>query len=475
MVTIDTPKRANRLSAHFNYPPKIVDPVTFAVSYLGLELYAWQAIVLEAIGQGLPVALAAANGSGKTRYIVAPAILWLLYHFPRAIIPVTSGSWTQLEQQLWPCLLEHRPKFPQWNWLGMRIVTPEGGRAFLFSTNEPGRAEGYHGTETEPCLFIIDEAKSVDDQIFTASDRCTAQYRLICSSCGPAFGRFYRCHHELASEYFTKRVKSEECPHLADKFERDKRIYLPDDPDFRSMHFSEFMDEDGPGSIISQTALRRCLDVNIVHQPAARAAFCDFAAGGDENVIALADGNRVSLIRCWRDTDPIRACKDFIAEFQRLRLVPSEIYGDEGGMGAVMISYLAELGWRISGVNNGDKAIDEEHFANRGSEIWYSSAKRIIKCEVILPDDALFFRQATTRRRDYDAKMRLLAEPKEKMFSHGVKSPDRADAVFGALYCRSMGAITRETLGGISFQSQPGFFPRQEVSFEEESLAFEQL
>ena len=460
--------RGNRLDPDFQYPEGVVPIWHFAVQYLGLTLYRWQAVVLEAIGQGLPTALAAANGSGKTRFIVAPAILWLLFYWPRGVVPVTSGSWTQLEMQLWPCLLEHKAKFPQWEWLSMHIKTPEGGRCFLFSTNDERRAEGNHGTLEAPCLYIIDEGKSVDDGIYVASDRCTAQYRLICSSTGGPFGRFFECFHALARQYYTKRVRSDECPHLKEKYERDLSLYPSDDPQFRSMHYAEFMDEDGPGCIISQQALRSCLDAAVAHTPASRAAFCDFAAGGDENVIAIADGNRVELVRCWRDTDPIRACKDFIAEFGRLKLVPAEIYGDEGGLGIVMIGYLAEMGWRLRGVNNGEPARDDEHYCNKGSEIWFSIAKRIIKKEVILPNDQVFFRQATSRRRDYDGKMRLAAESKDKMAARGLKSPDRADAVFGALYCRAWGAVTRDTLKGI-YVPKDRFGPvREVVTFGEE-------
>ena len=440
-----------RINPDFIYPEGVESPWMFAVRVLGLTLYPWQAIILEALGQGIPTALAAANGSGKTKYIVAPIVLWLLYYWPRALIPVTSGSWTQLEEQLWPCLLEHRGKFPQWNWYSMRIGTSEGGRMFLFSTNDERRAEGNHGTIDAPCLFIIDEAKGVSDGIFTASDRCTCQYRLVCSSTGGPFGRFFECFHSLAFEYFTKRVKSAECPHLAEKFARDSKNYPEDDPDFLSMHHSEFMDEDGPGMIVSQLALRACIDASIPFVAGPRTVFCDFAAGGDENVIALCDGNRAEIIRAWRDTDPIRAAKDFIEEFKRLKLVPSEIFGDECGMGIVMIKYMAELGWRIRPFNNGSKARDEEHYCNVGSEIWFRVQKQIIKKEVILPDDATFFRQATNRRRDYDAKMRLLAEPKEKMRSRGVKSPDRAEAIFSALYCRGWGGITSQQLRGMAF------------------------
>jgi hypothetical protein len=59
--------------------------------------------------------------------------------------------------------------------------------------------------------------------------------------------------------------------------------------------------------------------------------------------------------------------------------------------------------------------------------------------------------------------MRLRAEPKDVMAARGLKSPDRADAVFGALYCRAGGAVTREQLAGIYLPSTS--FEREEFSF----------
>src|SRR5215471_12215114 len=104
------------ISPTFTYPRGIMSPWAFAVIMLGLKLYPWQAEVLEALGQGLPVALCAANGSGKTQIVIASFILWFLYSFPKGICPVTSGSWTQLSDQLWPAVYQHRKKFPRWHW-----------------------------------------------------------------------------------------------------------------------------------------------------------------------------------------------------------------------------------------------------------------------------------------------------------------------------------------------------------------------
>ena len=423
--------RAPQLDPDFQYPPGVLSPWEFAYLYLGMEdLYGWQILALEAYGQGLPVALCAANGSGKTQRVIAVAVLWQLSYWPRSVIPITSGSWTQLEHQLWPALERHAERYSHFNWMSMRVVTDQGGEAFAFSTNEPGRAEGYHGTTEEPLGYIIDEAKTVPDGIYHASNRCTSQFRLISSSAGGPLGFFYDCFHKLRSEYFTRRVTSAECTHLREKFERDQRIYMSEDPIFRSMHFSEFGIDVDFIPIINPLLLRRLYEKPPTKIVNSRSAFCDFAAGRDENVLALRDGNLVSLVRCWRETDTAQAVRQFIAEFKRLNLVPSEIFGDEGGLGHNMCDALAEAGWRINRVSNQSEALDSEHYCNLGSEAWFMAARKIERREVILPDDPIFFEQATTRKAEYDSKQRMRAQDKKTM----AKSPDRADAVFGAIY-----------------------------------------
>jgi hypothetical protein len=431
-----TEQKPVKLDPNFRYPPGVISPARFAVAMLGLRnLYPWQILALEAFGQGLATVLLAANGSGKTRLVIAPIVLWLLTYFPNCIVPLTSGSWTQLEQQLWPAIESYRPLYPQWDWRSMQLSTPTGGRAFTFSTLEPGRAEGYHGTDDAPCAYIIDEAKSVPDGIYHASRRCTCQYRLVSSSAGGPKGFFYDLNHRLRSRHWVKRVTYEDCPHLAAKYAEDSEIYEPDDPILRAMHFSEFGTQADYTPIVNPTLLKRLFELPPGKLTNSRTAFCDFAAGGNENVLALRDGNRVDLIRCWRELDTIQTVRQFIAEFQRLRLVPSEIFGDEGGLGHVICDALTEAGWQINRVNNGEAASDPEHYANIGSEMWFTAARKIERRTVILPNDAVFFRQATTRKAEYDSKQRMRAEDKRNM----KESPDRADAVFGALHMENRG------------------------------------
>jgi hypothetical protein len=447
----------------------VLPPWAFAVSILGVqEIYPWQAECLEAVGQGLPTALLAANGSGKTKHVIAPLLLWHLFSFPRSVAKMTSGSWQQIQEQLLPALEAHRTRFDGlgWKWLDGFIESPQGGFVSVFSTDRAGRAEGFHGTVDAPLLYIIDEAKSVDDDIFAASDRCTAQYRLIASSPAGPGGRLYDCFNRLRAFYYPIRVTSHECPHISEATRaRDREMWGEADPWYRSRHLAEFADDESFPRIVSPQWIRACWAEPPQYVTGRRKAFCDFAAGGAENVIAVAEGNRVTIAAAWTETDTVQAARQFKREFERLQLNQGEVCGDDGGLGHVMIDQIAELGYHVRRVNNELPASDPDHFSNLGSEMWYQAARRIEKREVILPDDKTFFDQATGRRRDYDSKGRLIAESKKKMAARGLASPDRADAIFGAMYNPSSGAITAEMLRGMALAPSP-FGQREEFGFD---------
>jgi hypothetical protein len=314
-------------------------------------------------------------------------------------------------------------------------------------------------------MYIIDEAKSVSEQIFIASDRCTVQHRILSSSPGESSGRLFESFTRLSSFYYTKRVTSFDCPHIEDSVrEIDREMYGEASPTYRSKHLGEFADDEGPGVIISRSVLAKCLENPPTHVPGRKTLFCDFAAGRDENVLALCDGNRVELIDHWIEDDTMQACYHFVKLFKQLSesmiIRQGDIFGDNGGIGKGMIDRIYELGWSLRRINFGGDARDEKTYANRGTEIWFETVRDLEKCALILPNDSIFFDQATCRRRLYDGKGRLIAEPKKQMFARGLTSPDRADAVLGALWARRSGGISglRE-LEAITFPSSPFMHP----------------
>jgi hypothetical protein len=68
---------------HRQRPEPKIPIVTFARSALGLTPYDLQARTLCAIENGFPVAVASCNGWGKTSVVLATAILWFLWNFPK--------------------------------------------------------------------------------------------------------------------------------------------------------------------------------------------------------------------------------------------------------------------------------------------------------------------------------------------------------------------------------------------------------
>jgi hypothetical protein len=111
----------------------------------------------------------------------------------------------------------------------------------------------------------------------------------------------------------------------------------------------------------------------------------------------------------------------------------AQIGGDESGLGGPVRDRLAESGWPIRRGNNGSPARDAEHYANTGAEIWFEGRRQIERQQIILPNDRELIAQLTSRLGWPDSKRRLQLESKEDMRGRNLPSPDRADAVLGAM------------------------------------------
>lgn len=444
-------------------------PFAFAVLTLGLSPYDWQAEALEAVAMqdkgAPPLSLVAANGSGKTARVIAPLVLWFLSKWPRGQVVITSGSFRQIEKQLWPAMRAHAAKFPRWQFLTTEVRTPEGGFAIGFSTDDPGKAEGWHpktGPDTDPVMIIVDEAKTVTDEIFTAFDRCTRRFQVWTSSPGAPRGQFYDSHHKRAMHYHVIKARSRDCLHIPrEKIDRDRAHYGPDSPIFLSMHEAEFCEESGLLTL-SPGQLRKALE----NQPAKDesgevVAFCDFAAGRDENALAVRKGNHVRLVKAWQEHDTVQASRQFIRLFKECGIYPGQAWGDADGMGTVFLDVMAEEGWRINRFHGGQAAKKSDEYANLIGEVWHEASLAIQRGEIHFGElDPVTFEQLTTRRAEWSATGKLRVESKDDMRAAGLKSPDRADAILAsiALGAHRTGAFGAKQAALVSAGgSTPGF------------------
>jgi hypothetical protein len=247
-----------------------------------------------------------------------------------------------LENELFCGLREYsgRSLFRGWEFLNTALNTPQGGFALGVSVDSPERIEGWQSRPGSPLLFIVDEAKRVRDPIFAGIARNTVDYKIFASSTGLPQGQFYRCFGEERSSWWTMRIPSTECPHISDaKREADRVAYRNNPHLYRWMHEAEFSEDESGRAIISASELRANLEQPPAHVAGAHVAFCDFPAGGDENVIAVADGNRIFLAACWRETDtaiPAYRTADYVERSKQSRRAVSHVIVGPGTTAAFL-------------------------------------------------------------------------------------------------------------------------------------------
>jgi hypothetical protein len=417
----------------------------FSECILNLPLYDWQARALlpleYATGPNARlqnITVAAPNGAGKDDRIIAAASYWWLFYHPRGKVAITSKSDLQLTTQTIPSLDKHWPKFgwkepvksPRYE-----LRTPTGGRLTAFVSNSGERVEGWHKDDDidGPLLQIVNEAKSVDEEIFQGLDRWTVNARLWVSSPGLMMGRFYDTFTKHRAEWTTIQAGLTDCPHIEkERIEYTIKTYGEKHPITRSTLYGEFMEQDEASTFcVPLSSLVSCLESPPRHMPGFRYAFCDFADGGAENVLVLREGNRYTIEDAWRETNEDAVVGKFIYHFRRLNLSPDEIGGDAAGK--AILDKLAQAGWPIARQNFG--APDKSGTYKSWSALaWIEGGNKIKNREVILPDDEALKAQLTTRKKLFTLSGKQAVEDKYVMAKErGLPSPDRADALFGAM------------------------------------------
>src|SRR5258708_6002838 len=164
----------------------------FADSILGIKtLYDWQCKILLNYEAGNQTAAACANFTGKTSTVFPVAALWTLNH-PRARLMYLSATGAQVKNQFFASLerFRSRPALAAWTWLETEVRNPHGGFLFGRATDTSGNIEGLHDQPDSPAAILVDEAKSIRDEILDALERFHTSHRLFMSSTGAAFGGF---------------------------------------------------------------------------------------------------------------------------------------------------------------------------------------------------------------------------------------------------------------------------------------------
>lgn len=411
----------------------------FTRHVLGINLYDWQRNALDAVTpKGSRTALRTCNEAGKTSTVIAGALLWNAFVNPGSTGVTTSAVYRQVEAQCWPSLKRLGPRIGLDVLQGEARLARNDSRIIGFTAVEGGRFEGFHVTgKHQSLMLVIDEAKTVKEDIFQAAERCRPDRFLIASSPGGRQGPFYRAFTKERNVWnCLPPVTVDDCPHIPVEHKETQLAKWGDrHPLVRSMLFAEWMDtDDGLMSLVLPDWIERCIQhPPPVDRSSLPSAGLDFAAGGDENVIAILRGNHFDRLICWRDTNTMAAVGRIVMELKRAGIEPDQVFADATGLGHPMCDRLTEVGWPVHRVNFGEAPFDREKFADRGTEIWNVGARYIEQQEVALPDDRELESQLCARRQGILSRGVLKLQSKEDLRKLGEPSPDRADAVMLAL------------------------------------------
>ena len=424
--------------------------------YGTMQFYQWQVECLEELSNANSSAtsrtpfkycLCTCNGSGKDFIVIAGWAIWFALCKIKSRCIITSSSGVQLTAQTENyikdlALLINKKHGCEIFKIRQRYIKCllSGSEIRLFATDEKGKAEGYHPWGAGEMCIIVNEGKTVTDDIHSALKRCTGyNYWLEVSSTGEARGFFYRAFN---SWKHTRRVTAYECPHISpEEIESDKIELGENSPLFRSIYLALFTSLSGT-TIIPETLIAELLSLrdSIPDFPSLQLRIgLDLAAGGDETSVCARKGSKCKKQVHFRETNTEVTAARIDLELHRilrdeLGSVNKEykyIFADDGGVGRSIIDKLIALGWvNINRVRNDLAAINSKLYGNRGAENWYR-VLRILEEHYfdISTLDEKTREQLYTRQ--YKQKMsggKLYLESKQEAKAHGRVSPDRADS-----------------------------------------------
>ena len=426
-----------------------------------MELYPWQeATLLQLSGAPnglwyeellkptpetpLKYELRAANGSGKSAQILARYALWYVSCNVNAKVVVTSASFSQLKNMTFRAI--HRAAEDVNAKLGddrFEItevkVTCKKTRStiFGFATDQPGRAEGYHPDDGGTMAVLIDEAKTITDEMFQAFSRFTGYSQWIeVSSPGAMDGQFYkncslaqqkagagRCDPLQLGKIYERKVTAFECPNIPRAHIEAVKVQFGENSlPYRTGILAEFTSLEDAAVIKQEKTIYPAPEWHDLGQPLR--AGIDLSLGGDETVCIITSGNKVVHKYIWHIEDSAVLRDKIKTTLAYHQVDPANANCDGGGLGKVVIQMLWAAGCMVKKINNESAAVYKREFLNRGMEMYWKVMRLVEEKVLILPhEDAVLMHQLVTRRQEYrNGKLKL--QSKEELS----ESPDRADA-----------------------------------------------
>ena len=477
------------------HPPR-PSPVAFAREVLGVELWAKQVEVLNALTEHRRVAVKAGNGLGKG-FCAAVALLWFIHaHQDAAIALSTAPTFRQVRHILWRQIRRlYRPAAETLGgkMLDTRWELSDDRYAMGLSADSADQFQGFHS----PNVFIVvDEAEGVGDEIYEAIESVMTSadpLLLLIGNPTTMTGAFRRAFHEERQIYRAITISALDSPNVqagrvvipglttSRWLEERREIWGEENPVYRARVLGEFP-EQGENTLLKlsdvEAATRRPHpspfpggegtqnplpiegeEISKLPLPLGegwgegvtpRTTASSLPSDGGEDVILAVDvarfgddrsvilrrrGDCVEDIRVLRQMDTMQLAGWVSAAIRECH--PAQVYVDEIGVGAGVVDRLRELGHPVRGVNVAHKARQDGLFVNLRAEGYWTLRQRFASGQISIPADNQLVGELAALRYGYDSQGRIKMESKDDIRKRGLPSPDKADALMLAFLAPS--------------------------------------
>lgn len=395
--------------------------------------------------------IAAANGSGKDLVLIAGLATWFMVSAQKSKVIATSSSDAQLKYQTEPHIVElcrranHKFSSEMIKWVEHYITFPElKSNIRLFATNEAGRAEGEHPVHGGRMMLIMNEAKSIKNQIWDALARCSGySYWLEISSPGQDNGHFYDEHREAINlrniwpnpvtpvKPYYRRITGDECPHL--KQAQKEAIAKQGDLIMRSSWYAEFTSIESD-CVIPRHLLEYCdkFSTDYTGSPlkitTPKRIGCDVGAGKDATVMSFWAGNKFVAEERITEKNLMLQIPWLLEQVSKHGFQGCSLIIDDNGVGQAIADELFLRKYNIIRVRAQHRAFNTQEYLNAGAEM-YANIRDHAQLKNLGDIPTKTIRELSVRRwQKHNGKYKLFDKEEDKALLDG-KSPDSADAM----------------------------------------------
>lgn len=419
-------------------------PYDYVVEVIGAEPTTQQQKVLLSMQQGQRfISIRSGHGVGKTA-LASWIIQWFIATRPNSRVPCTAPTNKQLLDILWPELRKWQTRSiigGAFEWANTRFgVTGKEKTWFAVarSSNKPNNLQGFHEGHI---MFVIDEASGVPEEIMQVVQGALTTQDVWCLMLGnptEVSGLHYRSFHEDRKNWSTFTFSSEESSLVSpDYCERMAASYGGRDSDIYRMRVLGLHPREAVDALFSTSEIRAAMHREIPDPSIMEITIgVDVARFGDDKTVLVARrGNKVWILEEFYKKDTMYTAGralHWLNHFEQESIKVTACIDDAGVGGGVTdrLRQLARQGKHESAVidvNFGEKAFNDNAYANRGTELWYRLKNHII--DLSLPDHEALLNDLIARKKRLNTKDKLILESKEEMKKRGIKSPDHADAL----------------------------------------------